>query len=71
MNEASGLLGTAYVRMGKFADALPRLEKAAPLDHMGNIHFQLYQAYRKLGEAESRAEGFGALSGNPSKLSGT
>ena len=52
LNEASGLLGTALIRMGKFADAVPRLEKAAPLDHMGNIHYQLYQAYRKLGEAE-------------------
>src|SRR6266567_4265571 len=52
LNEASGLLGTAYVRMGKFADAIPRLEKAAPLDHYGNVHYQLYLAYRKLGEAE-------------------
>jgi tetratricopeptide (TPR) repeat protein len=51
LNEASGLLGTAYIRMGKFAEAIPRLEKAAPLDHIGNIHFQLYQAYRKVGEA--------------------
>ncbi len=52
LNEASGLLGTAYVRMGQFADAVPRLEKAAALDHFGNIHYQLYQAYRKLGETE-------------------
>jgi tetratricopeptide (TPR) repeat protein len=52
LNEASGLLGTAYVRMGKFADAVTRLEKAAPLDHVGNIHYQLYQAYRKLGQTE-------------------
>ncbi|MGB6687767.1 MAG: tetratricopeptide repeat protein [Terracidiphilus sp.] len=52
LTEASGLLGTAYVRMGKFADAVPSLEKAAPLDHLGNIYYQLYQAYRKLGEAE-------------------
>jgi hypothetical protein len=52
LNEASGLLGTAYIRMGKFAEAVPTLEKAAPLDHMGNIHYQLFQAYRKLGEAE-------------------
>lgn len=50
LNEASALLGTAFIRMGKFADAVPRLERAAPLDHMGNIHFQLFQAYRKLGE---------------------
>jgi tetratricopeptide (TPR) repeat protein len=52
LNEAGGLLGTAYIRMGKFAEAVPALEKAAPLDHIGNIHYQLYQAYRKLGEAE-------------------
>ena len=52
LNEAGALLGTAYIRMGKFAEAVPSLEKAAPLDHMGNIHFQLYQAYRKLGETE-------------------
>ena len=52
LNEASGLLGTAYVRMGKFADAVPKLEKAAPLDHYGNVHYQLYLAYRKLGQAE-------------------
>jgi tetratricopeptide (TPR) repeat protein len=52
LNEASGLLGTAYARMGQFADAIPRLENAAPLDHYGNVHFQLYLAYRKLGEVE-------------------
>jgi tetratricopeptide (TPR) repeat protein len=52
LTEANGLLGTAYIRMGKFAEAVPRLEKAAPLDHIGNIHYQLFQAYRKLGEAE-------------------
>ena len=52
LNEASGMLGTAYVRMGQFAEAIPKLEKAAPLDHYGNIHYQLYVAYRKLGETE-------------------
>jgi tetratricopeptide (TPR) repeat protein len=52
LNEASGLLGTAYVRMGQFADAIPKLEKAAPLDHYGNLHYQMYLAYRKLGQAE-------------------
>jgi tetratricopeptide (TPR) repeat protein len=52
LNEASGLLGTAYVRMGQFADAIPKLEKAAPLDHYGNVHYQLFLAYRKLGQAE-------------------
>ena len=52
LNEASGMLGTAYVRLGQFAEAIPRLEKAASLDHYGNIHYQMYQAYRKLGESE-------------------
>jgi tetratricopeptide (TPR) repeat protein len=52
LNEASGLLGTAYVRMGQFADAISKLEKAAPLDHYGNVHYQMYLAYRKLGQAE-------------------
>jgi tetratricopeptide (TPR) repeat protein len=52
LNAASGLLGTAYVRLGQFDDAARMLEKAAPLDHMGNIHYQLYQAYRKLGKTD-------------------
>ncbi len=52
LNAANGLLGTAYVRMGQFDQAIPSLEKAAPLDHMGNIHYQLYQAYRKLGKTD-------------------
>jgi tetratricopeptide (TPR) repeat protein len=52
LNEASGLLGTAFVHMGQFADAIPRLEKAAPLDHYGNVHYQLFLAYRKLGQAD-------------------
>lgn len=50
--EASGYLGTAYVHLGQFEKAVPRLEKAAPLDHYGNVHYQLYLAYRKLGQSE-------------------
>jgi tetratricopeptide (TPR) repeat protein len=50
--EASSLLGTAYVRLGQFAKAIPTLEKAAPSDHYGSVHYQLYEAYRKLGKAE-------------------
>ncbi len=56
LNEASGILGTAYVRLGQFEDAIPRLEKAAALDHYGNVHYQLYLAYRKLGKAELAQE---------------
>src|SRR6266496_4190764 len=50
--EASSLLGTTYVHMGQFTNAIPQLEKAARLDHYGNVHYQLYLAYRKLGRAE-------------------
>jgi len=50
--EASSLLGTAYVRMGQFADAVPKLQQAASLDFYGNVHYQLFLAYKKLGEAQ-------------------
>jgi tetratricopeptide (TPR) repeat protein len=50
--EVNGLLGTAYLRLGQFASAVPRLEKAASSDHYGNVHHQLYLAYRKLGQTE-------------------
>jgi tetratricopeptide (TPR) repeat protein len=48
--EANSLLGTAYLRIGQFAKAIPNLEKAAASDHYGNVHYQLYEAYRKLGK---------------------
>ena len=50
--EANSLLGTVYVRTGRFAEAVPKLVKAAPSDHYGNVHYQLYIAYRKLGRTE-------------------
>jgi len=50
--EASGLLGTTYVRLGQFTNAIPQLKKAASSDHYGNLHYQLYLAYRKTGQAE-------------------
>jgi len=50
--EASSLLGRVYIRLGQFANAVPSLEKAAPSDHYGNVHYQLYLAYRKLGRME-------------------
>ena len=50
--EANNLLGTAYLRLGRTADAVPRLEKATSSDHYGNVHYQLYMAYRKLGQLE-------------------
>ncbi|HYY72298.1 MAG TPA: tetratricopeptide repeat protein [Candidatus Bathyarchaeia archaeon] len=56
--EANEMLGTAYVRLGQFANAVPRLEKAAPRDHYGNVHYQLYVAYHKLGRAELAQKAF-------------
>jgi tetratricopeptide (TPR) repeat protein len=50
--EANSLLGTVYVRTGQFAEAIPKLLNAAPSDHYGNVHYQLYIAYRKLGKIE-------------------
>ena len=50
--EVNSLLGTTYVRLGQFTNAIPHLEKAASSDHYGNVHYQLYLAYRKLGQTE-------------------
>lgn len=52
MAEASDLLGTAYVRLGRDTQAIPELEKAAPFDFYGDVHYQLYVAYRRLGKPE-------------------
>jgi len=52
LSEASSLLGTTYVRLGQFTNAIPQLQKAAVFDHYGNVHYQLYLAYRKLGQSE-------------------
>jgi tetratricopeptide (TPR) repeat protein len=50
--EANSLLGTAYLRLGQFENAVQKLEKAAASDHYGNVHYQLFVAYRKLGQPE-------------------
>ncbi len=47
---AHALLGTVYMHMGKSAQAAPELEKALSLDYYGDLHFQLYRAYRALGQ---------------------
>jgi tetratricopeptide (TPR) repeat protein len=48
--EASSLLGTALMRLGRYADAVPNLNNAAQVDHYGNVHYQLYVAYKRLGD---------------------
>ncbi len=50
--EASAALGTAYLRLGQAASAVPELERASPYDYYGDMHYQLYLAYRKLGKGD-------------------
>ncbi len=50
--EARATLGKAYLRVGKAELAVPELEKSLPLDHYGDLHFLLYQAYRDLAKPE-------------------
>jgi uncharacterized protein HemY len=52
MPDANMLLGTAYVRLGEDAKAIPVLEKAVSLDFYGDVHYQMYVAYRKLGKLQ-------------------
>jgi Tfp pilus assembly protein PilF len=47
--EASSLGGTALMRLGRYAEAVPNLNNAAQVDHYGNVHYQLYVACKKLG----------------------
>jgi predicted Zn-dependent protease len=53
--QARALLGTAYMHLDKPAQAVPELEKALPLDYYGDLHFQLYRAYKALGQADLAA----------------
>jgi tetratricopeptide (TPR) repeat protein len=47
--EACAALGQAYMRLRQPDLALPQLEKAAPIDFHGDLHYLLYVAYRELG----------------------
>ena len=53
---ARAALGRAYLRAGKPARAVPELEKAAPADRDGDLHYQLSMAYRQLGKTELAAQ---------------
>lgn len=50
--EARYFLGKAYLRSGQALPAVTELEKASVLDHYGDLHYLLYEAYRKLGKEE-------------------
>ena len=47
--EVRALLGTAYMHLNQPALAVPQLEKALAIDYHGDLHFQLYKAYRMEG----------------------
>jgi tetratricopeptide (TPR) repeat protein len=50
--KARASLGIAYLHAGKPALAAEQLEEAASLDHYGDLHYMLYQAYREMGKTE-------------------
>jgi tetratricopeptide (TPR) repeat protein len=50
--EARLALGKTYRQEGEFADAIVQLQAALPLDRSGEIHYQLANLYRKIGQVE-------------------
>jgi tetratricopeptide (TPR) repeat protein len=50
--QARAALGRAYMRAGNPVSAVPELEKAAPMDYYGDLHYLLSMAYRQLGKAD-------------------
>ena len=50
--EARPSLGRAYLRVGRVEEAAAQLEQALILDYYGDIHYSLFQAYRRLGNME-------------------
>ena len=50
--EASATLGQAFMRLREPDHALPELEKAAPIDFHGDLHYLMYVAYRDLGKKD-------------------
>ena len=50
--EARPSLGRAYLRVGRVKEAAAQLEQALILDYYGDIHYSLFQAYRRLGNME-------------------
>lgn len=52
MAAAGASLGLALSRLGRFAEAVPLLEKSLVLDDDGSLHYQLARAYQAAGLAE-------------------
>lgn len=47
--QARPSLGRAYLRMGRAEEAVAELTQGLALDYYGDIHYSLFQAYRRLG----------------------
>ena len=60
LTRAHVLLGKVYTAQGKLDEALRHLEKAAPTDKDGSVHYQLFVLYRKLNQPEKAAAALGA-----------
>jgi tetratricopeptide (TPR) repeat protein len=53
---AHALLGKIYASEGKMEKAIKELQLALPGDDDGSIHFQIYQAYRRVGDPQAAAD---------------
>ncbi len=54
--EARPVLGMAYLKVGKPSLAIPQLERSAKIDRYGDLHYQLYEAYRQEGRTRLAAQ---------------
>jgi predicted Zn-dependent protease len=52
MPPAHATYGRALVQLGRFAEAIPHLEKVLAEDEDGSLHYQLARAYQGTGQAE-------------------
>ena len=50
--QARPSLGRAYLRVGRAEEAVAELTKGLALDYYGDIHYSLFQAYRRLGKLD-------------------
>jgi tetratricopeptide (TPR) repeat protein len=57
---AHEFLGTAYFQLRRYTPALAELEKAAPSDKDGRVHYQLGKVWQGLGKKEAAEKEFAA-----------
>jgi tetratricopeptide (TPR) repeat protein len=52
---AHALLGKIYSAQGQTDEAIKELKRALPGDADGSFHFQIYQLYKRVGDAKAAA----------------